>query len=212
VSPDGHLLTAKPLVDEYEKLNRARARIEEAKAQGFKVELKLWVYFDKERFDATVAWPGDKYDVAVLKIARRGPYFRLVPHHGDVRDKRIFALGYPEAASRPLTIGTTIEKSARKPGENPATDLAESDTAFSIHKGTAKEARSEAQTAYIEHSASISAISPGGPLILDDGTALGIVTSPVFDSEQPGSGPKKRNALDLSQVYGELKQHVPGMF
>ena len=75
VSSGGHLLTARPLIDEYLNLTRADAKLREARDQGFKVEPKLWVFLDKEWFPATVELLSEKDDVAVLKVARQGPTF-----------------------------------------------------------------------------------------------------------------------------------------
>jgi S1-C subfamily serine protease len=212
VSPKGHMLTAKPLVEEYERLMRAGATIEKARTQGCKVEPKLWVYLAGNRFDATVDLLSEKHDIAVLRIAHQGPYFRLAPLRENVRGARICAVGYPDAPSLPLSVDSAIQKPVRTPTDPGARIPDESDRGYVIHRGVVTDVRIDAQTVYIQISASISAANPGGPVILDDGTALGITVPVSFDNEQPAAGAKKHYALGLNQVHGELRQHVPGIF
>jgi len=212
MSPKGHVLTTKPLVEEYEKVNRADAKIKEARAKNFEIEPKLWVYFGKKRYDAKIAYKSPKYDIAVLEIDRQGPYFRLAPDLANIERARVYALGYPDAPSQPLSIENALQRPERKPGEKAASDLNESDFALSINNGIVSDVHRTAEAVYIEHSASISALRQGAPLILDDGTVLGIHTPVSFDNENPFAGATKCHALRLSQAHEELKQNVPAIF
>ncbi len=211
-SPSGHVLTHKRLVEEYERLSRAAANSEDERVKGFKIEPKLWVYFGKDRYDAKVAFKSPKYDIAVLEIDHRGPYFRLAPHLKNIERARVYALGYPEGPSQALSIENALQKPERKPGEEAGSILDESDLAYSINRGIVCDLYATADAVYIQHSASISALSPGGPLILDDGTVLGIHTPVSFARENPDAGLKKSYALRLSQAREELARIVPGIF
>jgi len=206
------LLTTKRPIDEYQRLTRAHAKIQEALGLGLEIVPKLWVYFSRERFDAAVVFKSEKYDFAVLEIKRQGPYFRLAPDRSNIHGARVFAVGYPIAASSPLTLEEAIQRPLRKPGENLPSVLNEDDSTLSINAGTVSDVHVDAETVTIQHTAAISAMNPGGPLILDDGTALGIITAVSFDNEQPGTPAKKRYALGLSQVQGELRRSVPAIF
>ncbi len=209
LSPNGHVLTNKGLVEEYERLTRVAADSEEERTKGLKIEPKLWVYFGKDRYDAKVAFKSPKYDIAVLGIQRQGPYFRLAPHLNNIQRARIYALGYPEGPSQALSIESALQKPERKPGEEAGSVLNENDLAYSINRGIVCDVHATAEAVYIQHGASISALSPGGPLILDDGTVLGIHTPVSFDNENPGAGVKKSYALRLSEAPRSWRRLFP---
>ncbi len=93
LSPKGYLLTNRHVVEEYVKLTRADATIEEVQAKtSCRIKPNLWVYFAKEKYEAKVIYMSGKYDMAVLKVDREGPYFRREfqseyrPGHPYLRD------------------------------------------------------------------------------------------------------------------------------
>jgi S1-C subfamily serine protease len=84
VDPRGYLLTNRHVVEEFVKLSRADAKIADLeKTRAWRVQPNLWVYFAKERYDAKVVYSSTAHDVAVLRVERRGPCFRLYEsrHH-----------------------------------------------------------------------------------------------------------------------------------
>jgi len=212
LNPKGYLLTNKHVVEEYVKLSRADAKIEEVlKKSSCRIKPNLWVYFAKEKYDAKVIYISGKYDLAVLKVDREGPYFRLSSRPDIVQGTRIYAMGFPAASSEPLSIEGAVQRSTRRLSENVESVLDEADYRYSITDGIVSLLRTELGTEYIQHSAPISGGNSGGPLIYDDGSVLGINTLFAFDKEQHGVG-VKYYALSLRQALDEIKRKVPEIF
>jgi S1-C subfamily serine protease len=212
LSPKGYLLTNKHVVEEYVRLTRADATIEEVQTKtSCRIKPNLWVYFSKERFDAKVIYTSGKYDIAVLKVDHQGPYFRLNSRPDIVQGTHIYAMGFPAASSDPLSIEGAIQRSTRKLSENVESVLDESDYRYSITDGIISLLRTELGTEYIQHSAPISGGNSGGPLIYDDGSVIGVNTLVSLDKEKPGIG-VKYYAVSINQTVAELKRKVPDLF
>jgi S1-C subfamily serine protease len=211
LSPSGYLLTNRHVVDEYVKLTRADAKIDEiVQKQQCRIKPRLWVYFAKEKYEAKVVHMNTKYDIAILKVEREGPYFRLCTRPKIVQGTHIFALGFPVASSEPLSVEGAVQRGARKLSETVESVLDESDYRYSITDGIVSLLRSELGVEYIQHSASISGGNSGGPLIYDDGSVLGVNTLVAFDKEKPGVG-VKYYAVNLRQVVKELSRNIPDL-
>jgi S1-C subfamily serine protease len=212
LSPKGYLLTNKHVVEEFVKLTRADATIEEVQTKTqCRLKPNLWVYFAKERFDAKVVYMSGKYDLAVLKVDRDGPFFRLSPDASIIQGTQIYAMGFPAASSEPLSIEGAIQRSKRKLSENVESVLDESDYRYSITDGIVSLLRTELGTEYIQHSAAISGGNSGGPLIYDDGSVIGINTLVAFDKDKAGIG-VKYYAVSLNQALEEIRRKVPELF
>jgi S1-C subfamily serine protease len=212
LSPKGYLLTNKHVVEEYAKLTRADATLEEAVAKmSCRIKPNLWVYFAKEKYDAKVIYTSGKYDIAVLKVEHEGPYFRLASNPSIIQGTRVYALGFPAVSSQPLSVEAAIQRMTRKLSENVESVLDESVFRYTISDGIVSLLRSELGIEYIQHSAAISGGNSGGPLIYEDGGVLGLNTLVAFDDEKPGVG-VKYYALGLSQALDELKRKVPEVF
>jgi hypothetical protein len=151
------------------------------------------------------------HNMAVLKVEREGPYFRLASQPDIVQGTHIYALGFPAASSQKLSEEGAIQKSMRKVSENVESILDESDFRYSITDGIISLVRNEAGTEYIQHSASISGGNSGGPLIYGDGTVLGINTLVTFNEKEPGVG-VKFYAVSLNPAIAELRRKVPDLF
>jgi S1-C subfamily serine protease len=212
LSPMGYLLTNKHVVEEYVKLTRADAAIEELQTKSAcRLKPNLWVYFAKEKYDAKVVYMSAKYDMAVLKVDREGPFFRLNNNPSIAQGTHIYAMGFPAASSEPLSVEGAIQKSTRKLSEHVESVLDESDFRYSITDGIISTLRSELGTEYIQHSAPISGGNSGGPLIYDDGSVIGINTLVSFDKEKAGVG-VKYYAVSLNQALEEIRRNVPHAF
>jgi S1-C subfamily serine protease len=211
LSPYGYLLTNRHVVEEYVKLTRADATIEEVQAKtSCRIKPNLWVYFAKDKYEAKVVYMSGKYDVAVLKVDRDGPYFRLNSNPSVLQGTHIYAMGFPAASSEPLSIEGAIERSTRKLSENVESVLDDSDFRYSITDGIVSTLRSELGTEYIQHSAPISGGNSGGPLIYDDGSVIGINTLVSFDKGRAGVG-VKYYAVSLNQALDEIRRKVPDL-
>jgi S1-C subfamily serine protease len=211
LSPKGYLLTNRHVVEEYVKLTRADATIEDVQAKtACRIKPNLWVYFAKDKYEAKVIYMSGKHDIAVLKVDREGPYFRVNSNPSIVQGTHIYAMGFPAASSEPLSIEGAIQRSTRKLSENVESVLDESDYRYSITDGIVSLLRTELGTEYIQHSASISGGNSGGPLIYDDGSVIGINTLVSFDKEKAGVG-VKYYAVSLNQALEEIRKKVPDL-
>jgi S1-C subfamily serine protease len=211
LNPRGFLLTNKHVVDDYLRIMKAEAAREEAeKTWACRIEPALWVYFAKDRYDAKVVYVSNKFDIAVLKVERGGPYFRLSTSPEVVQGTRVYAIGFPAASSQPLSLEAAIQRWTRKLGEQADDDFDESDYRYSITDGIVSLLRSELRVDYIQHSASISAGSSGGPLIYEDGTMIGINTLVSFEGQKAGVG-VKYYAIAVNQAMNELKRKIPDL-
>jgi S1-C subfamily serine protease len=211
LSPKGYLLTNRHVVEEYVKLTRADATIEDVQAKtACRIKPNLWVYFAKDKYEAKVIYMSGKHDIAVLKVDREGPYFRVNSNPSIVQGTHIYAMGFPAASSEPLSIEGAIQRSTRKLSENVESVLDESDYRYSITDGIVSLLRTELGTEYIQHSASISGGNSGGPLIYDDGSVIGINTLVSFDKENAGVG-VKYYAVSLHQALEEIRRKVPDL-
>ena len=211
INPRGDLMTNRHVVEEYVKLTRADAKIADLeKTKHWRVKPELWVYFDKDRYDAKVIFTSGKYDMAVLRVAREGPYFRISSKPAITQGDRIYALGFPAASSQSLSMEGAMQRATRKVSENIESVLDESDFRYSITDGIISLVRSEAGSEYIQHSAEISGGNSGGPLIYDDGSVLGINTLVTFNQKEPGVG-VKYYALTIAQAMAELRRKVPNL-
>ena len=148
--------------------------------------------------------------MAVLKVDREGPYFRINRKPNIAQGTHIYAMGFPAASSEPLSVEAAIQRSARKLSESVESVLDESDFRYSITDGIVSLLRTELGTEYIQHSAPISGGNSGGPLIYDDGSVIGINTLVAFDREKAGVG-VKYYALSLNQVLSELQRNVQNL-
>jgi S1-C subfamily serine protease len=208
----GYLLTNRHVVEEFVKLSRADAKIADLeKTKAWRVKPNLWIYFDKERYDAKVIYTSPAQDMAVLKVERQGPCFRLATNPNVIQGTHIYALGFPAASSQSLSVEGAIQKSLRKVSEVAESVLDESDFRYSITDGIVSLIRQETGTEYVQHSAEISGGNSGGPLIYDDGTVMGINTLVTLDKEEPGVG-VKYYAIGISQLVDELRRKVPEVF
>ena len=211
LSAKGYLLTNRHVVEEYVKLTRADATIEEVQAKtACRIKPNLWVYFAKDKYEAKVIYMSGKYDMAVLKVDREGPYFRVNSNPSIVQGTHIYAMGFPAASSEPLSIEGAIQRSTRKLSENVESVLDESDYRYSITDGIISLLRTELGIEYIQHSAPISGGNSGGPLIYDDGSVIGINTLVAFDKDKAGVG-IKYYAVSLNQAFGEISRKVPDL-
>ncbi len=111
LNPKGYLLTNRHVVEEYVKLTRADAAIEAVQEKtACRIKPELWVYFAKDKYEAKVVYMSGKYDMAILKVDREGPYFRLNSNPNIIQGTHIYAMGFPAASSAPLSVEGAIQR------------------------------------------------------------------------------------------------------
>src|SRR5208337_3489222 len=78
VSPEGHLLTNKHVVEEVWNLKNAKLLRKKMRDELLlEMTPAVWVFFGKHKYEAEILYVSDNHDLGILKIARQNvPYFR----------------------------------------------------------------------------------------------------------------------------------------
>lgn len=213
-SEKGYLITNRHVVENISKLANADAmRKELEKETGTKIEPKIWVFFRRKKYEASIQFVSDDFDVAVLKVRPDGPLrrFRLAESEEINRGLPVFALGFPGASRVPLSGQEAVEKVLRetKTGVRVESRFHDSNFDYVITDGIVSVLRREGGTLKIEHTARISAGNSGGPLAQSDGTVIGINTLVAKESED---AVPTYVALGVTQLRAELVRNVPDLF
>lgn len=207
VSPAGHLLTTKFLIDEYVSLAKNAAGLEEAQTKGFEIKPFLRAYLAGEKHDAQVVFVSSKHDLAVLKVERPGPHFRLAADVASAKGARIHVFGYLKAPSRPLTLEVATEQ---PPNDADAAVALDTNCSYGWCNGILTGVRTQSGIEYIEHNAAIESIGSGGPVVLDEGSVVGMITrNPSEKEETDDDEAGMSEALSSNQVRDELARIAP---
>lgn len=234
VSPRGHLLTNKHVVDEAEKRQRMDkdALVDEFRSLhvlvfeklGLKtadkvadlylskirmIEPKVWTFFgsrDSLR-TAEVIHVSEHDDLAVLRIAAAGmPYLALATRDElPTRNQQVFALGFPGSATLSLSEEEKSLEEAAKRG-TVRSQFKNRDFKFTLTSGVvSKVSVEEVGRQWIQHDATISHGNSGGPLVTKDGKVVAINT--VVTKRQHDAA-AVLYSLALPQVLDEIRMVV----
>ncbi len=78
ISPQGHLLTNKHVIDDITKLKRSPKVKKLLDERSMVIVPKVWVFLNRKRYEATILHVDEDYDFSVLKIDHdTASYFRL---------------------------------------------------------------------------------------------------------------------------------------
>jgi hypothetical protein len=211
VTNDGYLLTAQFVVEEIEKLKNSQRLADAEKKANAKVTPKTWIFFGREdKHEVQNVILSHNFDMGVLKI--------------DRQSKHCFALAAQEpseiARRTPVMICAFQQKitglpSGTKSARYVEQYLTEENFDFELGKGaiTSKPQQYDANSGFrpawcIVHDARMLLGSGGSPLLLDNGTVVGINAYSHFE------GPDRPNsniALTLSQMRKEIDKLAPGV-
>ena len=204
VTGDGFALTNRHVVEEYEKVVRARSKIREIKDQWDFESLKpaMWVIVNGEPHAAKIRFTSEKFDMAVIKIdSKELPFFRLSTQEEPPLLTEVMAIGFPGAvAANPLEDRTDFRDRVNKAHKMKNSPLCEQ--RITLTKGEVSSISSDKQ--FIQHDANINPGNSGGPLW--DGqarTVIGINTAGI-----PGAN-GLFFALQMRQLREEITEHVP---
>lgn len=210
VTSNGYLLTNKHVVAEYATtLNDANA-LRAAKAKyGVTFKPKLWVFFGKEKYEATLIHQSIKFDFAILKVPRSEmPYFAL-SNTGARRGETVAALGFP-GASR-VSAGIPAIEAAIKTGSRKVRveeNFEDSDYDYTFTSGEVSRPSvkgvADLDSVWIQHLAQINHGNSGGPLVEKTGSVVGINTL-----YQGAISDRTFYALSLANIELEIRTHIP---
>ena len=214
VSPDGHIITNKHVVEENWKRMHSREwklAIATNKIQtGIDIEFKIWVFFEKKKYPAEILYVSDKHDLAILKIDRHHqPFFALAASDQLDRGMEVTACGFPGAAQEPITDEEMLETIKRTTTYLKVDDFFKaSDFVYVATTGSVSRIKEEENgRRWIQHNAQINPGNSGGPLLTSDGRVIGINTSRSGQPFQQGVF----FALTMPLLKAEIERHIQGI-
>jgi S1-C subfamily serine protease len=208
------MLTNKHVVEDY----YARCSNDDWKTRlrldkGILVSEKLWVFVAGERYAASLLHTSPRFDLAIIEV--RGiprKRFRLKLSPTKLVDEEVRAIGFPNNAGIALSEQQVAEKAAKLDellNRDESIDIKESflphQLEFVLTKGTICQVPRDStnETLWLQHTANIAPGSSGGPLVLSDGSVVGINTLGVGD---PGKhGAQFYRALSIGQLRSEIE-------
>lgn len=224
VSPNGHIITNRHVVEELVNFNNSELKQTLGKKIGGSVEGKMWVFFGREdKCEAEVLYVSDDYDLAILKASRKSKrHFAL----SKTEDSRIpmldsvSSIGFPSTDQKAMEILNPNKPSTSAKGariqhgfQDPDFNITKENGGIKKNSFRAKPDAKMREANYLVHTARIATGNSGGPLIARDGTVLGINTLGI--SVQMGKErviqEGQNYALTLPQLRKEIDQHVPGI-
>jgi S1-C subfamily serine protease len=210
VTEDGYMLTNRHVVEETADMMRAD-KLKDTIIETLKLEdlqPMVWVFVGADPYQAKVVHVSSDYDLAILKIDRKNcRYFALSTTDKLARLDRVYALGFPAAATDPLTEWGAEEKAARlKNARNIKANFTPDNFVYTQQEGTISAVmdRTEDRTGrVIQHSASLNPGNSGGPLVGREGTVRGVNTFRIKEAQNINF------ALCTPQLKREIQKYVP---
>lgn len=217
ITADGKAMTNKHVISEvraYETVPAVQELIHRELAESLqspvvRTEPRLWVFLDGERCNGSVTFVSETYDIAVLSIdIVDGAHMALSTFDEIARGTKVWACGFPGAAD---VTSPDEEDQWKARTRNYAVETASglyigveaflTDHSFEHTRtnGEVSKLRSSG-TIQIQHTASISPGSSGGPLVREDGVVVGINTWVVSSAAAPG--------LHFSVATGQLRDEI----
>lgn len=173
VSSDGYALTNKHVIEQ------PRILADKIKAELKIVsEFKVWTSFEDEPREASIVYIDNDNDFAILKVDGAGrDYFRLSSNEDPRRGTKVFALGFPGDAQRPLSNEEEVKQTLNKVKSHTISEwVGNQDFQYTQTNGTVSRMKREVTITLIQHNSDINHGNSGGPLVTDDGHVVGINT------------------------------------
>ena len=212
ISKSGHLLTNKHVIEKVWDLQtkpeaqRVKERFELEK--GLQLSPEIWVFFRSKMYPAKIEYVSDDFDLAVLKINRQHrPFFALSKEEKFPRGQDVSACGFPAAARIALSEEEVNQRVESLDGFLRRVNDYFRPRDFEYVLTTGKISRTvteESERRWIQHNAAISQGNSGGPLLLDDGTVVGINTMIA----RPDAGQGIFYSLSVEQMRFEINKVV----
>jgi S1-C subfamily serine protease len=220
VNPEGYLLTNRHVVEETDNKTRSSDIRKMEKEFGATITPTVWVFFSRtDKFAAEIRYISENYDLAVLKIERKNPFcFAMSKKKLEelVPDLSVTACGFPGMQRDIVKVATGKDlKASNGPveGQFPEESFSPNQEAGKIttepyeYKGSGR----LRDPKVIQHTADIFHGNSGGPLLLPDGTVIGINTYGFTAKNNQGESKKVNLSITLPQIHDEINRYVPGV-
>ncbi|MFO0806824.1 MAG: serine protease [Gemmataceae bacterium] len=219
VSADGHFVTNQHVVRDIDNFERSEQRRAIKAEFGVTIEPRVWVFFgQKNKYVAKILHVSKEYDVAVLKIDRKCTNFFALcdtpPTDIPATLKNLSALGFPGVDREEFTEKDAADGLLRRSVNAGPIERLFMDRAFEFSnrdgsittRPSLNRMRANQRECYVmQHSAQIYGGNSGGPLVMKDGTVLGINT--WSNNNRAGVS----YALTLPQLAKELGDFIPNL-
>jgi S1-C subfamily serine protease len=214
VSPTGHLLTNKHVIESVWKLEQPGGMWHGGLWGDVTARPTVWVFFGREKYVAKILHVSERHDLGILKVERtQGPCFRLSRSQDLPRGAKVAACGFPGAAAVPLS--DEEEESLRRKvmdlltGKTRGRRIEEwfkpRDFEYVRTDGAVSRVVAEEQgRSWVQHTAAVSPGNSGGPLLTERGHVVGINTRLAVGSQGIFY------ALSLPQLKDEIDRHAQG--
>lgn len=207
ISNDGYVVTNKHVVANTWQLKNADLRLQQIRDKTqIIIKPTVWVFFGKEQETAEIVHVSDEFDMCLLKVPPRNvPYFKLARTDQLPRGKKVIVCGFPGAATVALsTEEAMIDRARRAQAASVKGQFKARDFEFSMTEGTISRVTTEQgmDCRWIQHTASINPGNSGGPLLLEDGTVVGINTLLIKNAQGVFY------SMATAQLRSEIDKHV----
>lgn len=168
---------------------------------------QLKVYIDQVPFEAKIVHISDRFDMAILKIDRKGgPFFSLSLDNEPEQGIEVYTLGFPGIANDARSIEDVVANIVNSQlDRSPEESLQPQHLKFSRTNGTISRVVEGASRKWeIEHTVQTFPGNSGGPIFDEKGTVVGL----HFAGKAGDSGGKLNLALSTGQFRKELDEYV----
>ncbi len=217
ITHDGAMITNKHVVKPCLEWQRADDYKNDLK-QKYKwttVDFRIWVFVNRDKYDARIVHVSSKNDYAILRVQRRfSRPFRLKHSAEETMDAEVRAIGFPEAAAKAFTDRGLLLKdiSKRLLRDDIADCFDHQDLQYTMTAGRISQVAEALKVKWFQHDAGTAPGSSGGPLVLTDATVLGVNTLVAQDQRDGKSfGAQWHRALLLGQFRDDIDKHVSGI-
>lgn len=226
VSPDGHIVTNRHVVEEIVNFRNSKLRTDVERKINGNVDARIWVFFgrdSKHPVDLESVYVSLDYDLAILKVNHKTPRYFALSRTEDSRIPMLDAvssLGFPNTDQKASKILNPNQPAVAM--KNAPVQRGFLDADFNVTKENggikknsfrARPDAAELEAYYLVHTARIAPGNSGGPLIAKDGTVLGINTLGLLDprSKEKIIQEGQNYALTMPQLRKEIDQRVPNV-